>query len=58
MTYRPRVLLADATVLYSALIYRGLENTVLFSGDYIFVTTESTPAKIYRIAYWLKKALT
>jgi len=49
MTYRPRVLLADATVLYSALVYRGLENRVLFSGDYIFVTTEFTLAEIYRI---------
>ncbi len=49
MTYRPRVLLADATVLYSALVYRGLENRVLFSGDLIFVTTEFTLAEIYRI---------
>jgi predicted nucleic acid-binding protein len=49
MTYRPRVLLADATVLYSALVYRGLENRVLFSGDYIFVTTEFTIAEIYRV---------
>lgn len=49
MTYRPRVLLADATVLYSTLVYRGLENRVLFSGDYIFVTTEFTLAEIYRI---------
>ncbi len=49
MTYRPRVLLADATVLYSTLVYRGLENRVLFSGDLIFVTTEFTLAEIYRI---------
>ena len=31
------------------LVYRGLENRVLFSGDLIFVTTEFTLAEIYRI---------
>ena len=36
-------------MLYSALVYRGLENRVLFSGDLIFVTTEFTLAEIYRI---------
>jgi predicted nucleic acid-binding protein len=49
MISRPRVLLADTTVLYSALIYRGLENKVLFSGDYVFVTTEFVISEIQRI---------
>jgi len=45
----PLLLLADTTVLYSALAYRGLENEVLLSGDYVFVTTEFTVAEMYRI---------
>jgi predicted nucleic acid-binding protein len=46
---RPRVLLVDTTVLYSAIVYQGLENKVLFSGDYIFVTTDFVISEIRRI---------
>jgi predicted nucleic acid-binding protein len=45
----PLLLLADTTVLYSGLAYRGLENKVLTSGDHVFVTTEYTVAELYRI---------
>jgi len=44
-----RVLLVDATVLYSALVYRGIENRVLFSGDHVFVTTEFVVSEIRRV---------
>ena len=43
------LLLADATVLYSALAYRGPENKLLFSGRHMFVTTEFNALEIYRI---------
>jgi len=46
---RPLVLLVDTTVLYSALAYKGPENRVLLSGDYVFVATEFTIAEIFRI---------
>jgi hypothetical protein len=46
---KPEVLIIDATVLYSGLVYRGLENRVLKSGNYIFVTTEFVITEIYRI---------
>gem|GEM_PF-2633245 len=46
---RPRVLLVDTTVLYSAIVYKGLENKVLFSGDYIFVTTDFVISEIQRV---------
>jgi predicted nucleic acid-binding protein len=49
MALRPRVLLVDTTVLYSAVVYRGPENRVLFSGDYTFVTTEFVISEIQRI---------
>ncbi len=49
MNGTPLVLLANTTVLYSALAYKGLENRVLLSGDFVFITTEFTVAKIYRI---------
>ncbi|MDG7015984.1 MAG: hypothetical protein JRM82_01260 [Nitrososphaerota archaeon] len=49
MAPRTRILLADSTVLYSALVYGGIENRVLFSGDCIFVTTESVVSEIRRI---------
>jgi len=44
---KPFILLADTTVLYSGLVYSGLENKVLKSGKHIFVTTEFTVAEIY-----------
>ncbi|MDG6900900.1 MAG: hypothetical protein JRM80_02950 [Nitrososphaerota archaeon] len=46
---RPLVLLADTTVLYSALVYKGPESKVLFSGGHIFATTEYTIAEVDRI---------
>ena len=46
---RPLVLLVDTTVLYSALVYKGPESKVLFSGDHIFATTEHTIAEVSRI---------
>src|ERR1700686_3943036 len=49
MASRPRILLVDTTVLYSAIVYRGLENKVLFSGDYIFVTTNFVISEIQRV---------
>ncbi|MGH9918468.1 MAG: PIN domain-containing protein [Nitrososphaerales archaeon] len=49
MPTRSLLLLADTTVLYSALAYKGLENKVLLSGSHVFVTTEYTVAEIYRI---------
>ena len=49
MPSRPLVLLVDTTVLYSAIVYRGLENRVLFSGDHIFVTTDFVISEIQRI---------
>ena len=49
MASRPLVLLVDTTVLYSAIVYRGLENRVLFSGDHIFVTTDFVISEIQRI---------
>jgi len=45
----PLLLLADTTVLYSALAYRGLENKVLFAREHVFVTTEFTVAEMFRI---------
>jgi hypothetical protein len=47
--HRLLVLLADTTVLYSALAYRGLENKVLFAGSHVFVTTEFTVAEMHGI---------
>ncbi len=44
---KPFILLADTTVLYSGLVYNGLENKVLKSGKYVFVTTEFTIAELY-----------
>lgn len=49
MDGKPLVLLIDTTVLYSGLVYKGLENKVLLSGNYIFITTEFTVAEIYRL---------
>ncbi|MEM5802976.1 MAG: PIN domain-containing protein [Candidatus Aenigmatarchaeota archaeon] len=49
MNKKPLVLLIDTTVLYSGLVYKGLENKVLMSGNYIFITTEFTVAEIYRL---------
>ncbi|MBI2183591.1 MAG: hypothetical protein HYU39_01380 [Thaumarchaeota archaeon] len=49
MNEKPLVLLIDTTVLYSGLVYKGLENKVLLSGDYILITTEFTIAEIYRL---------
>jgi predicted nucleic acid-binding protein len=49
MALRPLVLLVDTTVLYSAVIYKGLENRVLLSGDHIFITTEFVISEIQRI---------
>jgi predicted nucleic acid-binding protein len=49
MASRPLVLLVDTTVLYSAIVYRGLENRVLFSGNHIFVTTDFVISEIQRI---------
>ncbi|MBI3412581.1 MAG: hypothetical protein HY051_00685 [Candidatus Aenigmarchaeota archaeon] len=49
MGKKPLFLLMDTTVLYSGLVYRGLENKVLLSGNYIFITTEFTIAEIYRL---------
>ena len=46
---QPLVLLADTTVLYSALAYRGPENKVLLSGRHVFGTTEFTVAEIFGI---------
>jgi predicted nucleic acid-binding protein len=43
------ILIADSTVLYSALAYRGPENRVLFSGRHVFVTTQSNTSEIRRI---------
>ena len=43
------ILIADSTVLYSALVYRGPESRVLFSGSHVFVTTQSNASEIYRI---------
>jgi len=49
MASRPLVVLVDTTVLYSAIVYRGLENRVLFSGNHIFVTTDFVISEIQRI---------
>jgi len=46
---QPLVLLADTTVLYSALAYRRLEHRALMSGRHVFVTTEFTTAEVFRI---------
>jgi len=46
---KPLVLLINTTVLYSGLVYKGLENKVLLSGNYIFITTEFTVAEIYKL---------
>ena len=46
---KPLILLVDTTVIYSGLVYRGLENKVLKSGNYIFISTEFTVAEIYRL---------
>lgn len=51
MNKSPFILLIDTTTLYSALVYRGLENKVLRSGKCVYVTTEFTIAEIY----WLLK---
>ena len=53
----PLLILADTTVLYSGLAYRGLESKVLFSRAHVFVTTEFTMADILRILT-TKRALT
>jgi len=45
----PQILLIDTTVLYSGLVYRGLENKVLKSEKYIFLTTEFVITELYRI---------
>jgi len=39
MNSKPLILLADTTVLYSGIVYNGLESKVLKSGKYIFITT-------------------
>jgi len=44
---KPAVLLLDTTNFYSGLVFKGLENKVLKSDKYIFVTTEFTIAEIY-----------
>jgi len=49
MNENPLILLIDTTVLYSGLVYRGLENKVLMSGNYILITTEFTIAEIYML---------
>jgi len=49
MNGKPLVLLVDTTVLYSGLVYKGLENKVLLSENYVFITTEFTVAEIYRL---------
>lgn len=49
MNDKPLILLIDTTVLYSGLVYKGLENKVLRSEKYIFITTEFTVAEIYRL---------
>jgi predicted nucleic acid-binding protein len=49
MASRPRVLLVDTTVLYSGMVYGGLEHKVLFSGDYLFLTTDFVISEIQRI---------
>lgn len=46
---RSLLLVADTTVLYSALVYPGLENKVLVSGRHVFVTTRFNASEIYRI---------
>jgi len=44
----PRVLLVDTNMLYSGIVYDGLEKRVLRSGKHIFITTESNISEIYR----------
>jgi len=46
---KPKILLIDATVLFSGLVYQGLKNKVLESGKYIFLTTEFVITELYRI---------
>ncbi|MBS3056104.1 MAG: hypothetical protein J4473_01575 [Candidatus Aenigmarchaeota archaeon] len=46
---KPMILLIDTNVLYSALVYKGLENRVLFSENYIFITTEFTIMEIFKL---------
>lgn len=47
MSKKPFVLLIDTTVLYSGLVYKGLENKILESKKYVFITTEFTIVEIY-----------
>lgn len=49
MGNKPFILLVDTTVLYSGLVYKGLENKVLRSGEYIFITTEDNILETCRI---------
>ncbi len=49
MNKKPLILLVDTTVLYSGLVYKGQENKVLGSSNYIFITSQFTTNEIYRL---------
>ena len=49
MDAKPSVLLADTSVLYSGLVYRGKDHHILLSGRYLFFTTEFSLREMYWI---------